>query len=540
MGDVNGTGDRRVPVLVVGGGVTGLSAAVFLAWYGVPTTLVERRGEPLSDPRARAVNPRTMELYRAVGLEDAIREVRSPIADHGVVAHVETLAGAELLRLPDRLGTGADPHSPCEWAAIDQDQLEPLLRDRAVAVGVDVRYGTEVVAVRDRPDGVAVVLRCHRTGREERVVADHLVAADGAHSPVRRLLGIGHTGLGTLARKMNIFFDADLRDPLRGRKVVALTVRNPAVQGFLAPVDGVKRWRFALSLGPDDDTTLSEPRCVELVRAAVGVDDLPITIDRVSDVPWEIAGRAADRMCVGRVLVAGDAAHTMPPVGTFGVATGVQDAFNLAWKLALRHRGQAGPGLIASYETERLPIAHHTTRVTVKRYSLFNGSYGDPRESARRQRMAMYGYTYPDGAIVPDGTAPDLVEDREQPSGAPGTRAPHVPLADDGEPTSVVDLMGRGFILLTGVADTGWARTATLAAERTGVGVEHHRTRHLDRFGVADDGAVLIRPDGFIAWRTPGTADVDAVVAAVDRVLFRPTATGGEESGTPQHYERVP
>ncbi|MFE2755216.1 FAD-dependent monooxygenase [Actinosynnema sp. NPDC059335] len=537
MADARAT---RVPVLVAGGGVTGLSAAVFLAWYGVPTVLVERRGEPLAEPRARALNPRTMELYRAVGLEDAIRAVRSPIADHGVVAHVETLAGAELLRLPDRLGTGPDPHSPCEWAAIDQDQLEPLLRDRAVAAGVDVRYGTEVVAVRDRPDGVVAVLRCHRTGCEEEVVADHLVAADGAHSPVRRLLGIGHGGPGTLARKLNVYFDADLREPLRGRRIVALTVRNPAVQGFLTPVDGVKRWRFALSLGPDDDTAMTEERCVGLVRAAVGVDDLPITLDHVSDVPWEIAGRVADRMCAGRVLVAGDAAHTMPPVGTFGVATGVQDAFNLAWKLALRHRGQAGPGLVASYETERLPVARHTTGLTVKRYGLVNGNAGDPRESARRQRMAMYGYTYPDGAIVPDGATPDPVEDPERPSGAPGTRAPHVPVEHDGQPVSPVDLMGRDFVLLTGVADTGWARTATLAAERTGVGVEHHRTRHLDRFGVTDAGAVLIRPDGFIAWRTPGADDSDTLVAAINRVLFSPNAKCIRERGGPQRHESVP
>ncbi|ONI88814.1 hypothetical protein ALI22I_17735 [Saccharothrix sp. ALI-22-I] len=522
------TGGPHIPVLIAGGGVTGLSAAVFLAWYGVPTLLVERHREPLSDPRARALNPRTMELYRAVDLEDAIREVRSPIADHGVVAHAETLVGPELVRLPNRLVADTGALSPCGWAAIDQNQLEPLLRDRAVSAGVDVRYDTEVVAVDDGPDGVVALLRSHRTGHEQPVRADYLVAADGAHSPVRRMLGIGQDGSGTLARKVNVYFDADLHEPLRERKIVALTLRNPAVHGFLTSIDGVKRWRFAISLEPGEDAAaFTETRCVRLVRAAIGMDDLPIVIDRVSDTPWEITGHVTHRMCADRVLVAGDAAHAMPPVGTFGVATGVQDAFNLAWKIALHHRGLAGPGLPASYEAERLPVAQHTTRLTVERYGLVNGGPGDARESAVRQRMTMFGYTYPAGAFVPEDVTPHLVEDPDHPSGAPGTRAPHVPLEHNGILTSPVDMMGRGFVLLTGSA--GWDRATAEVADRSGVRIDHCRIgRSLRdttgtfarRYGITDDGAVLIRPDGFIAWRTR-TADTDALAEAVDRVLFR-------------------
>ncbi|WP_158848673.1 FAD-dependent monooxygenase [Saccharothrix deserti] len=520
----------HIPVLIAGGGVTGLSAAVFLAWYGVPTLLVERHREPLTDPRARALNPRTMELYRAVDLEDAIQEVRSPIAGHGVVAHAETLAGPELMRLPCRMDDNTTALSPCGWVAIDQNQLEPVLRDRAVSAGVDVRYGTEVVAVDDGPDGVVALLRSHRTGHEQPVRADHLVAADGARSPVRRMLGIGHDGPGTLARKVNVYFDADLSEPLRGRKVVVMTLRNSAVHGFLTSIDGEKRWRFAISLAPDDDTAPSENRCAALVRAAIGVDDLPIVIDRVSDTPWEISGHVTHRMCAGRVFVAGDAAHTMPPVGTFGVATGVQDAFNLAWKIALHHRGLAGPGLTASYETERLPVARQTTRLTVERYCLVNGGPGDARESAVRQRMMMFGYTYPAGAFVPDDATPHLVEDPDHPSGAPGTRAPHVPLEHDGRPTSPTDLMGRGFALLTGPGGPGWDRIAAEVADRSGVPVEHHRIgpalrdptgTFTRRYGITDDGAVLIRPDGFIAWRTPTATDAHTLAEAVDRVLFR-------------------
>lgn len=529
MADSPATSGGHVPVLIAGGGVTGLSAAVFLAWYGVPTMLVERRDRPLADPRARALNPRTMELYRAVDLEEAIRQVRSPIADHGVVAHAHTVAGPELKRLPHRLDTDTGALSPCDWAAIDQNQLEPVLRDRAVSDGVDVRYSTEVVAVTDRPDGVEALLRSHRTGREQRVSADYLVVADGAHSPLRRMLDIGHDDTGTLARKVNVYFDADLREPLRGRKIVALTVRNPAVQGFLTSVDGVKRWRFAISLAPGEDGVITETRCVELLRAAIGVDDLPLVIDRVSEVPWEIAGRVSHRMCTGRVFIAGDAAHTMPPVGTFGVATGVQDAFNLAWKIALHHRGLAGPGLLTSYETERLPVAQHTTRSTVDRYGLVNGGSGDARESARSQRMTMFGYTYPTGDIALTDDPPDIVEDPDHPSGAPGTRAPHVLLEHQGKPLSPVDLMGRDFTLLTGTTDTDWARIAAEATARTGIRVNHYLIDHpphhptdtsTDHRAITD-GAVLIRPDGFIAWRTTTPTDHETFLAALNRLLFR-------------------
>ena len=520
------------PVLIAGGGVTGLSAAVFLARYGVPTLVVERHAEPVTDPRARALNPRTMELYRAAGLEQAIHAVRSPVADHTVVAHANTLAGPELLRLPNRLGPDTEGLSPCGWAAIDQNQLEPLLRTHAVASGADVRHHTEVVAVADAPGGVRVTLLDHDTGDEHRVVADHLIAADGAHSTVRALLGIPHDGPGTIARKINVYFEADLREPLQDRKIVAMTLRNPAVHGFLTSIDGAKRWRFAISLRPDQDAAeFTETRCVELLLAAIGVD-VPIVVDRISGSPWEIRGQVARRMRAGRVLIAGDAAHAMPPVGTFGVATGVQDAFNLAWKIGLLHSGLAGPELLDTYEAERLPVARETTGLTVERYELVNGKPGNPRESAARQRMMMFGHTYPEGAFLPEsGSEPGRLEDPDHPSGTPGSRAPHVVVRIDGDAVSTVDLVGRYPVLLGGPASTGWSEAAAEIARLTRVPIEYHRVDHegaerfLDAYGIAEDGVVLLRPDGFIAWRNRTTVappEQSATLGAViDRLLFR-------------------
>ncbi|MBY8847757.1 FAD-dependent monooxygenase [Saccharothrix longispora] len=476
----------RVPVLIAGGGVTGLSAAVFLAHFGVPSLLAERRPAPLAEPRARSLNPPTVELYRAVGLERAIRAVRSPVADHTVVAHAESVAGPERVRLPDRSTAGG----PGQWVPIDQDQLEPVLRDHAG--GADVRYGTEVVEVEHVADGVLATLRS--AGGDVRVHAGHLVVADGARSALRDLLGIGHSGPGTIARKLNVHFEADLAGPLRGRRVVALTVANPAVRGFLTSVDGARRWRFAISLEPGQVAAdFTRERCAELVRAAIGADGVPIAVERVADTTWDIAGRVADRMRVDRVLIAGDAAHTMPPVGSFGVATGVQDAFNLAWKLGLVHRGVAGEELMATYEAERLPVAWATTKLCVERYRVLNGGPGDAAGNGARRGRLMFECAYPDGAFVPDPDHP---------------RSTRVAQASTG------DLLG-GWALLTGAFARGWddaaARAVVPVTCRPAPGP-------LVAEGVPPDGAVLLRPDGFAAWW--GT-DPGSLHAALDRVLCR-------------------
>ncbi|MEV8443262.1 FAD-dependent monooxygenase [Actinosynnema sp. NPDC051121] len=530
------------PVLIVGGGLTGLSAAVFLAWQGVPVTLAERHPRTSIDPKARVINPRTMELYRAVGLEPAIRAVRSPIEGHTVVAHAPSLVAPERLRLPAALGEDVGGLSPCGWATIDQNQLEPLLRDRARDVGVDLRFGTEVAALHDAGDRVIAVLRDRVDGREREVAARHVIAADGAHSPVRAMLGIPHEGPGALARLVSVYFRADLTDPLAGRRFIAAILHNQAVRGTLTPLDRDGRWRFSISIGADEDvSSYTGPRCLELLRAALGVD-LPVEIDRVSESPWEVSAQVARSMRAGRVFVAGDAAHVMPPIGAFGASTGVQDAFNLAWKLVLVHHGLAGEALLDTYEPERLPVARLMTREALRRYETGQGRRRDGRhEAPAAQRNAIFGYAYREGAFVddPDAEVPDraadecVVEDPDHPSGRPGSRAPHVTLRRDGVDLSAVDLFGRGFRLLAGPAAVGWEEAVDAVAERTGLDLACHRIgdRLLDvdgvfpsRYGIGADGAVLVRPDGFVAWRArTAVPSPEAVLAdVVDRVLCRP------------------
>ncbi|NUT51797.1 MAG: FAD-dependent oxidoreductase, partial [Saccharothrix sp.] len=427
------TGDTT-PVLVVGGGLCGLATAVFLAWHGVRPVVVERHPGTSTEPKARVVNPRTMEIYRAVGLEAAVRAVPSPIDGHTAVVHAATLVAPERRRMPTALAEDASGLSPCAWATIDQHELEPLLRDRAAAVGADLRFDTEVRALRDEGDHVVAVLRDRVDGREHEVAARHVIAADGAHSPVRAMLGIPHDGPGTLTRLVSVYFRADLTEPLAGRRAIAAILHNDDVRGTLMPLDRDGGWRFSLSIGPDEDVASYTPRrCRELLLAALGVD-LPVEVDRVSDAPWEVSAQVARTVRAGRVFVVGDAAHVMPPIGAFGASTGVQDAFNLAWKLALVERGVAGEALLDTYERERLPVARRTVREAVRRYEIGQGRR-PVEDGVPVHRNTIFGYTYREGAFVPEPgggvDGPDdecAVEDPHHPSAGPGARAPHVAL----------------------------------------------------------------------------------------------------------------
>ncbi|MDJ0346943.1 FAD-dependent monooxygenase [Streptomyces sp. H10-C2] len=523
--------DENVPVLVIGGGLTGLSASVFLTHYGVRSLLIERHPDTSGHPKARAINPRTMEIFRAVGLEDAIRAEESPIKDNDVLVHVETLAGAERVRMPSAAPEDISRISPARWAMIDQNQLEPLLRKQAVATGAEVRFSTQLVSLEEDVDGILATVHDRSTGVTSTIHADYVIAADGSRSPVRRMLRVPDRGRGTITNLVSFFFHADLNPALAGRKVIAAYVNNPVVRGTLIPIDNEKRWVFNVSFypeqgeGPEDFT---ERRCLELLRSAIGIHDLPAEIEDGRMLPWEISMRIAEQFRAGRVFIAGDAAHVIPPTGAFGASTGIQDVYNLAWKLSLVLARAAGPGLLDTYGTERRPVALETAKQAGLRFAVREGKrLEDVADELVDETTMTFGYRYRSGAFSPHFAEPagPLLEDPDHPSAQPGARAPHaiVQVKDGGE-MSVVDLFGRGFVLFTSGAADSLAGTAAQAAGRLGVDLVAYRVGPdgdlidpkgdwASRYKVGDDGAVLVRPDGFVGWRAagavPGTADLE-------------------------------
>ncbi|QNP69696.1 FAD-dependent monooxygenase [Streptomyces roseirectus] len=523
----------EVQVLIVGGAVTGLSTAVFLARHGVSALVVERHPDTLSHPRSRGINPRTVEIYRQAGLDERIWAEASLATDFSKLQMIRarTLAAEEHFSGPTDSPDPSGEVSPAEWAPIDQDRLEHLLRERAVELGAHLSFGTELVSFEQDDDGVSAVLR--QDGAERTVRARYLVAADGGRSPVRAGLGIELDGPGEFATTVSVLFEADLGEAARGRPVGVCYLDEPAPSTILFAHDGDKRWIFATPMPPGTTLeTVTEEQAVGLVRAAIGVADLDVRI--VPQLPaggakwlsFVIGAQVAREYRRGRVFLVGDAAHLVPPTGGFGASLGIQDAHNLAWKLGAVLGGSGGEALLDTYQAERQPVAWMTLQQTMAMMQDRTGQDGGEDgglSPADSYSTTVFGYRYSEGAPV----LPRLL------SGEPGTRAPHVPLSRGGESVSSLDLYGSGPVLVTPAAGGAWEAAGTAVAAELGVPLVVHRLGTGDltdpadvfpaRHGIGPDGAVLVRPDGFVSWRAT-SADTDSVTelkGAVQRLLGR-------------------
>lgn len=491
-------------VLVVGGSLVGLSVALFLAWRGVPTVLVERHPGSSLHPRAIGYTPRTLELFRAVGL--GARIPQGPANFRLRRARVESLAGEwfeESSWTPESQETPRLEYSPCAGAAIAQDQLEPILREKAAELGADIRLSTELVRFEQDADGVSAVLR-ERNGRQYSLRAAYLVAADGLRSPVREVLGIGRDGRGHMSTVRSVLFRAPLEAYLE-KGVMQFEIEQPGLKAFLTTYnDG--RWILIFS----DDVERDEASLQTTVSQAIGRSDLEIEI--ITTGRWELSALVADRFAAGRVFLAGDAAHTLPPTrGGYGANTGIDDAHNLAWKLSSVLSGEATSQLLETYDAERRPIA------LLRHQQLF--ARPDYKAEARPADAdapiidddAMeFGQLYRSTAVLGAGDQLPPALRPEQWAGQPGTRAPHMWITVGGEQRSTLDLFQRTWVLLA--EDERWrpavlAAVAALGIELTFVhiGVDAHPSdaeAFRKSLGLRKGGASLVRPDGYLAWRS--------------------------------------
>ena len=546
--------ETRIPVLIAGGGTVGLSAALFLAHQGVSTLLVEHQNGPSIHPRATGVGPRTVEFFREVGIEDAVNAAAIDMSTGSLgKISAETLAQADLASASatappqERQVAGPfDTVSPCRLrGTCPQDRLDPVLLAEAYRRGVAVHYSTRLVSFEQDNDGVTATLE-GPAGRWI-VRADYLVAADGVRSGVREALGIGMSGPGELGQPMiNILFRADLSAYTKGATFVNCNITNPDARGMLMTVDGVKDWIFHTVYDPDAGETADDftaARCRALIRAAIGDAELAVEVRSV--LPWRVRGLLADRFADGRVFLAGDAAHIVPPIGAFGLNTGIADAHNLAWKLATVLRSHASPILLDSYEAERRPVAALTLEQAMLRLAdpwLHWGS--GPQAAAARAAAGVVhgpvvhlGYRYDSGAMI--DAQPELPSTENvglNLDGAPGSRLPHTRIEQDGQALSTLDLVRSRFTLLTGSGGDLWLQAAQYVSDRLGVKLVAHKIAPeasvVDRegkwpriAGLAEDGAVLVRPDQFVAWRKATLSDhpADDLAQAFTRLLGRET-----------------
>jgi putative polyketide hydroxylase len=501
-----------LPVLIVGGGITGLSAALFLAAQDVPCLLVERHQNVARFPRFRSVNTRTMELYRTVdrALERELLAAGDPEGEAGEIGKGPSLASPDTV-WNDAIGESMPRElSPARNCVCDQDRVEPIVRRHAQRLGAEIRFGAELVRMEQDADGVTAVILDRASGDEATVRARYLIAADGASSPLREQLGIASHGPGHFAHRMAISFHADLSAATKDRKVFACWVVS--LGGYLVRRDADKGlWQLSAPYAPENGERAEDfttERCLDLIREAAGLPDVDATIAGV--LPWEVAARVADRYREGRVFLVGDAAHVNGPWGGFGANTGIQDAHNLAWKLAAVTKGTAGEALLDTYDTERRAVGDLTVGHAVKLMKVDLDPAAAQHLSRGWAEVAV-GYSYLPGTPTENPLAP---------SGRPGFRAPHVTLADD---VSTIDLVGRGWVLLAG-HESGGAEEAERAAASLGIKLTTHRidSRAWERaYGVSSSGASLIRPDGFVAWRAETEPDWKAFRRALTQTCAR-------------------
>lgn len=534
-------------VLIVGGGPAGLAMAALLARHEVSSVLVERRNGVNPHPRARSVNVRTAEIFRQLGILEAIEAVSLPEPWTRQLVYTQSLGGPEIGRTETTIQPIVDGRrvSPVPWLLSSQDQIEPIIRRVAEASDrTDIRFGRELVELEQADGGWRATVRptggdppsAQRDGEAERIEASYVVGADGAGSAVRRSLDVALDGETDLATLVNCHFVADLDRWTVDRPAALYWTTNPARNVF-QKIDTEHRWLCQIGYDrrhhhPSDFTP--EVAAAWITRS-VGVDDLDVRV--IDVIPWTMSATVAERFAVDGAFLIGDAAHQLPPSGGFGMNTAVQDAHNLAWKLALVLHGRADPALLDSYHTERAPIARYnadrslenTRNVGRIRRQVERGD--DPAAVAAAVAAAGrygnwlgmdLGLRYESGWLVPDGSSPPPVADPVSDyadTGRPGHRAPHVDL---GGGRSTLDLYDRLPVVLVGAEVSPADREALatvhpdLAVHPLPVGDGHGVHDVHDRHGIDRTGAMLVRPDGHVAWRAATSASADRLAAAVD------------------------
>jgi 2-polyprenyl-6-methoxyphenol hydroxylase-like FAD-dependent oxidoreductase len=493
-------------VMIAGGGPVGLTLALALSHFGVPCFVAERNESPTRHPKMDVTNCRSMEIFRRLGVVEALRAAAVPEENNMDVSWVTTMSGHELYRFryPSVIeareiirarNDGSQPREP--QMRISQVVLEPVLRDlireRANAT---VRYGWAVESFTADADGVTTTIR--HGDATETVRSKYLIGCDGAHSVVREGLGIGLEGVAATRPRFQIHFRSEARDVLQRWGIAWHYQSGPF--GVMICQDDREIWTLN-ALVPQGE----EPNPKALLRRFLGTD---IDCEILQANPWTANLLVAESYGRGRVFIAGDAAHQYIPTGGYGMNTGVADAYDLAWKLAAMHDGWGGPNLLASYEAERRPVGlrnRDASRFHAETKQKIIDAWHVDTDTARAKLAERIeaignaeneslgielGYRYDDSPIVcaePGALPPDLVTYR--PTARPGARAPNLFLSDG---SALHDLFGPGFTLLD-----FRGKGATVL----GVPIKTLRIDDANARRLYERDLVLVRPDQHVAWR---------------------------------------
>jgi len=544
-------------VLIVGAGPVGLTASILLSLAGVANIVVDRREGPHRAPQAHAVNPRTLEILRQIGFDsDSLRAHATRREDGSWVRWMTRLDGEELGVLPyERQGDENLAFTPTPLLNLPQHRLEPILLERARAQRpATVRYRNHWESLEQNDEGVTAHIRDLATNTSYAVRSRYVLAADGASSRVRSSLGIDMVGPDRLQSFLMIHFEANLRAIVRERPAILYWLLDPDSFGALVAHDIDNTWVLMHPFDPavERETDYTAKRCGQIVRAAIGRDDIEPIVRDMS--VWTMTAQIADRYRCGRVFLIGDSAHRFPPTGGMGMNTGIQDAHNLAWKIAAVVTDQASVALLDTYEVERRPVAQNNAEQSLANAlkmievvgalgltedrevsrRLFRAALANPSSRAavastianQRDHFDMLGlhlgFRYASGALVPDardGPRRDNPVRDFLPSLRSGARLPHAWVTHENRRVSILDLVARDALtLISGAPNETWIREVvsdspmrvrTLVEGRDFIDTERHWASVRE---VGSEGIVLVRPDQHVAWYA-ATATSEAATA---------------------------
>ena len=510
---------ERMAVTIVGGGPTGLTMGLLLGRFGIPAVILERNATTTNHPKARGCFARTMELFRIWGIEQLIRERGLPDgADHWTVGR--SVADLHTTR-PE-----INPQLTPAWkSVVAQDAVEEelLIAVRGYPT-TELRYSTECSSFEQSERGVTARCLDRLTGSTYSLHSDYLIACDGAGSRMRKLAGIPMTGIPSVSYMENDYLRVDLSDFPQACAAAGM-ILAPQAPGdpWLSVLNsnGRDRWLMLRRIGTDRDERTHLPSDEEIIADAkrrLGIDRKVEVINRST---WRAAREVAARYRNQRIFLVGDAAHRFLPTGGQGMNTGIADAHNLAWKLALVLRGGLEPAVLESYDEERRPVGNIAADFQLST----GGRLGAVQEhidlddtdsrdfwlNELEKHVRSIGITlgqwYPAGFLIPDRTTPPTLDpERYTPVDRPGHRFPHL-WVDETKTESTIDWFDTEFVLVTGPDAQGWrAAGAALSLEicaPLSVKTLPAPNRMRGIF-IGTQGAVLVRPDGYVAWRSPG------------------------------------